>query len=72
MSSDRKGEGVIQPLAVRAAQAARILGIGERLLWSLTNQGEIPHVRIGRAIVYPVDALRDWLRERAARKGGTR
>lgn len=57
-------------LALRPKDAARQLGIGERLLWSKTNAGEIPHLRIGRAVVYPVDALRDWLNDQA--KGGQR
>lgn len=58
----------VEPLALRAKDAARALGIGERQLWSLTRAGTVPHVRIGRTITYPVDALRDWLRKRA--KGG--
>lgn len=53
-------------LALRPKEAARALGIGERLLWSLTNQGRIPHVRLGKAIVYPVGELDRWLAERAA------
>ena len=53
-------------LALRPKDAARALGIGERLLWSKTNCGEIPHVRIGRAVVYPVDLLREYLARRAA------
>jgi predicted DNA-binding transcriptional regulator AlpA len=53
-------------LALRPREAARALGIGARLLWSLTNRGEVPHVRLGRAIVYPVEALRDWLATRSA------
>ncbi len=53
-------------LALRPREAARALGIGERLLWSITNRGEIPHVRIGRAIIYPTDALRGWLADRAS------
>lgn len=57
-------------LALRPKEAARALSIGERLLWSKTNSGEIPHVRIGRAIVYPVDQLREYLAEGA--KGGRR
>lgn len=56
--------GSLQPLALRPRQAAKALGIGERLLWSLTNRGEIPHLRLGRTIVYPVDRLRVWLAER--------
>ena len=52
-------------LALRARQAAQALGIGERLLWSMTKGGQIPCVRLGsRLILYPVDALRDWLQAR--------
>ena len=53
------------PLGLRPKDAARALGIGERLLWSKTNAGEIPYVRIGKAIIYPVHLLRDWLTEQA-------
>jgi hypothetical protein len=52
-------------LALRPKDAARALGIGERLLWSKTNAGDIPHVRIGRAVVYPIDLLREWLARHA-------
>jgi hypothetical protein len=38
-----------------------MLGISERLLWTWTNAGVIPHVRIGTRVVYPVDQLREWL-----------
>jgi len=64
---------VSQPprLALRPREAAKALGIGERLLWSMTNQGLIPHLRLGKAIVYPVAELERWLAERAA-KGGRR
>jgi predicted DNA-binding transcriptional regulator AlpA len=58
-------------LALRPKEAAQALGIGVRLLWSLTNQGLIPHARLGRAIVYPVDSLRTYLAEQC-RNGGKR
>lgn len=51
------------PLALRPREAAKALGIGQRLLWSLTNQGLIPHLRLGRAVVYPVAELERWLAE---------
>ena len=54
-------------LALRPTQAAAALGICERLLWQKTKAGEIPHVRIGRAVVYPVALLETWLREQAER-----
>ena len=54
-------------LALRPKDAARALGIGTRKLWSLTNQGLIPHVRFGKAVLYPVDELRRWLSEQACK-----
>lgn len=55
----------LEPLALRAPDAARTLGISERALWSLTRTGSIPHVRLGRSVTYPVAQLREWLRRRA-------
>lgn len=48
-------------LALRPRQAAQALGIGERKLWELTQAGEIPHARLGKAVIYPVSALERWL-----------
>jgi excisionase family DNA binding protein len=56
-------------LALRPKAAARALDIGERLLWSMTNRGEIPHVRLGKRVLYPVAELERWLAERAQQKG---
>ena len=53
------------PLALRPREAARRLGISERTLWTLMKAGDIPHVRVGRAVLYPVDTLRDWLASRS-------
>ncbi len=51
-------------LALRAPEAAKALGISQRSLWQKTKSGEIPHTTLGRTILYPVEALRDWLRDR--------
>ncbi len=53
-------------LALRPAEAAKALGISPRLLWAKTNSGEIPHVRIGHRVVYPIPQLQKWLAVRAA------
>jgi hypothetical protein len=54
-------------LTARAAAAA--LTVSERTLWALTHpRGPIPVVRIGRAIRYPVEALRAWIA--AQQRGG--
>jgi len=52
-------------LALRPREAAKALGISERLLWTLTNQKLIPHLRLGKRVVYPVDLLRQHLAEQA-------
>ena len=55
-------------LAMRPREAAKALGISERLLWEWTDRGVVPHVRLGKAILYPVDSLRDWLQKQAQKK----
>ena len=54
-----------KPLAVGRREAAAMLGISERLLWTWTNAKTIPHVRIGTRVLYPVDELRRWLEDHA-------
>jgi hypothetical protein len=66
LTTDNCGDGT-PCLALRPRDAAKALGIGQRLLWSLTNCNEIPHVRLGKAVLYPVDLLRDFLAEKAAK-----
>ena len=69
----KTGQDHAHRLALRPKAAAKALGISERFLWSLTDCGEIPHVRLGSVILYPVDVLREWLAKHAANnaKGDT-
>jgi excisionase family DNA binding protein len=52
-------------LALRPREAAKALGISERLLWQLTQDGIIPCVRVGgggrRTALYSVANLEAWL-----------
>jgi excisionase family DNA binding protein len=41
----------VAPL-LTARQAATVLAIGRRKLWSITASGDLPAVRIGRAVRY--------------------
>lgn len=59
------------PLSARPKMAAKLLGVSERTLWSWTNRGLIPHIRIGKVVLYSVDLLRAWLVEQTS-KGGNR
>ncbi len=53
-------------LTVNRREAAQMLGISERLLWTLTNAGEVPHIRLGARVLYPVKALNEWIEERTS------
>lgn len=50
-----------------AKEAAAYLGISERHLWTQTKARRIPHVKIGRRVLYPVKELDAWLEDRAAK-----
>ena len=56
-----RNEHTIEPMLLTARQAARILSISERTLWSLTKDRQIPAVRIGRAVRYDPGDLRRWI-----------
>ena len=64
-----KAEPQTPCLAMRAREAAKALGISERLLWDWTDRGVVPHIRLGKAVLYPVDALREWLQRDAKTTG---
>lgn len=58
------------PLLLTCRQAAAALQVCEKTLWSLTRDGKLPAVRIGRAVRYSVDDLRRFT-EAAKTKAGT-
>ena len=50
-----------EPLLVKPPEAARLLGLSPRTLWSLTKMGKIPHIRLGeRSVRYSRMALADF------------
>ena len=64
-----KAERQIPCLAMRPKEAARALGISERLLWDWMRRGIVPHIRIGGVVVCPTDALREWLQRQTEQAG---
>ncbi len=49
------------PLAVSMRDAARLLSVSERSVWSLVHSGKLPSIRIGRSVRIPMDALREYV-----------
>jgi predicted site-specific integrase-resolvase len=62
------------PGAMRPRDAAKWLGISPRFLWTLTNDGVIPCVRLGsgkrQTVIYCVASLDQWLSKAESTKGG--
>lgn len=50
-----------QALLLKPVEAAKTLSISPRLLWALTDRGEIPCIRIGRAVRYDPRDLTAWI-----------
>ena len=48
-------------LLLTATQAAESLAISPRKLWAMTRNAEIPCIRLGRCVRYPVDDLQRWI-----------
>ena len=49
-------------LLLRVQEAAETLGIGRSKIWEMIWTGELPVVRIGRAVRVPRDELEAWVR----------
>ena len=56
-----------EPLTYTVEEAAAALGCGRDSMHRLVRQGDIPHVRFGRVIRIPRDALTAWLLAEAER-----
>lgn len=54
-------------LVLSAREAAAALGVSLPTFYILCGRPGFPCVRVGRRVLIPVDALRDWLRQEAAK-----
>lgn len=52
-------------LLLPAEDAAKVLSISERHLWTLTRTKRVPCVRLGRRVLYPRAKLEEWVKEQA-------
>lgn len=56
----------LSPILVSSVEAAKLLGITQRLLRELTASGQLPHVRLGeRVIRYRPADLDAWAADRS-------
>jgi excisionase family DNA binding protein len=67
-------EVALVPMLLRTTEVGKLLGLGRSTIFELLAAGELPTVRIGRAVRVPRQALDDWIRQRtvAPRDGAHR
>lgn len=67
MGNDQK-DNRPERLLLSAKESSRALAISPRKLWGMTASGEIPHIRLGRCVRYPIDDIQHWIDEQ--KRGG--
>lgn len=50
-----------QPLLLTVSEAAQLLRISERTLFTLTKEGGVPSIRVGRGVRYSSADLQAWI-----------
>lgn len=61
-------EQVIEPMLLSPRATAKVLGICEKTLWTLTQRGEIPAIHIGRAVRYDISDVKAWIKAKKSQK----
>lgn len=56
----------MEPILLRAEDVARALGLGRSKTYEMMAAGELPTVRVGRAVRVPSAALEQWVRRRTS------
>lgn len=64
-----KSEPVTQePLLIGELEAARLLNLHPKTLYTLRKRGQIPFIKLAAAVRYSPEALRAWITERSTPK----
>lgn len=58
-----------EKLLLRPKKAFELLDIGRSTGYAMIASGELPSMRIGRALRVPVDALKQWVERQTAERG---
>ena len=61
---EKPQEGATQRLLLRIPEAAEQLGIGRTKIYEMISKGELPTIRIGRAVRISANTLQKWVEVR--------
>ena len=59
--------GLRLPKLLKPKEAADVLAVSERTLWTLTDNGDVPAVRIGHSVRYDPGDLAAWIEQQKNR-----
>ncbi len=62
-SMESQKEAPTQRLLLRVPEAAKALGLGRTKIYELITAGELPVIRVGRAVRVSVTALQKWVEQ---------
>ena len=52
----------LEPVAVSAAEAARLLSVSKPTVYQLMERVDFPRFKVGTRTLIPVEGLREWVR----------
>lgn len=55
----------LEPMAVSAAEAARLLGVSRPTVYQYIGRDDFPSFKLGNRTLVSVDGLREWVKHRA-------
>lgn len=53
----------LEPLAVSAPEAARLLGVSKPTVYQMMNREDLPAFKVGARTLISVEGLREWIRK---------
>lgn len=56
----------LDPLAVSAAEAARLLGVSKPTIYQYIRRSDFPAFKLGTRTLVSVEGLREWVNRQAA------
>lgn len=55
----------MEPLAISAPEAARLLGVSKPKVYELMGRADFPSFKLGGRTLVSVDGLREWVRNQS-------
>lgn len=55
----------MDPIAVTVQEAAQMLGVSKPTVYSMIHGEGLPHIKLNRRTLIPIERLREWVNERA-------